>query len=150
MRQWGRLNTGRSISWRIWAASAAVLLGCGQGGNGAGETPALDAGLDAGHVEGNDANALDATSGGAGTDSALDSSDASLGDATLGDGPGAPFDGPPLSDGSEHGDAGLDASGGAPDDGPAVLSGSVQKGPFVLGSTVTLSAIDASGTATGT
>src|SRR5579863_465417 len=30
----------------------------------------------------------------------------------------------------------------APNDGPAVLRGAIQKGPFVLGSTVTLSAID--------
>jgi hypothetical protein len=37
----------------------------------------------------------------------------------------------------------------APNDGPAVLRGVVQKGPFVLGSTVTLSAIDTSGTPTG-
>jgi len=34
-------------------------------------------------------------------------------------------------------------------DGPAVVRGAIQKGPFVLGSTVTLSAIDTSGVPTG-
>ncbi len=60
------------------------------------------------------------------------------------------------------GDSGVDASGDsavprdagayvsdASADGPAVLSGSIQKGPFVLGSTVTLSAVDSTGAPTG-
>ena len=36
-----------------------------------------------------------------------------------------------------------------PNDGPALVNGAIQKGPFVLGSTVTLSAIDTSGVPTG-
>jgi hypothetical protein len=36
-----------------------------------------------------------------------------------------------------------------PNDGPALVTGSVQKGPFTLGSSVTVSAIDGTGTPTG-
>jgi hypothetical protein len=47
-------------------------------------------------------------------------------------------------------DAGPDAGDAfVPNDGPAALRGAVQKGPFVLGSTVTLSTIDATGNSTG-
>lgn len=43
-------------------------------------------------------------------------------------------------------DAGQDVTDAfVPNDGPALVTGAIQKGPFVLGSTVTLSAIDTSG-----
>ncbi len=53
--------------------------------------------------------------------------------------------GHPPSDGGKKPDAPSTEAGA----GPAILSGAIQKGPFVIGSTVELSAIDATGSPTG-
>ena len=50
---------------------------------------------------------------------------------------------------STSSDSGGDLADSSADVGPAVVKGAIQKGPFVLGSTVTISAIDGAGVPTG-
>jgi hypothetical protein len=77
-----------------------------------------------------------------------------------GSGNGSPVDGgSTLTDaacdcGQSLGDGPLDAGADSadafvPNDGPASMKGAIQKGPFILGSTVTLSTIDGAGVSTG-
>jgi hypothetical protein len=79
-------------------------------------------------------------------ESGADAADATTGESGLADSGAETSPSPPEAGGDAAADV---ADVFIPNDGPARVSGSVQKGPFVLGSSISLSAIDGTGTPTG-
>jgi hypothetical protein len=159
-------SPGSSVACAGPGACAGYQV-CNDGGNGFGvcncslpdaggpdapSTEGGDAAQSHAPAEGGDATQPDATTDGgnaAQPDAPAEGGDAAQPDATTDGGNAAQPDG---GDAAQNDAATDGGDAGRPEGGStlaAALRGSVQKGPFVLGSTVTLAGIDATGASTG-